>query len=76
VIHAWVVLRPDTPAIDEKLLKVYCREQLAPFKVPARIEFRDELPKTMIGKVLRRTLVAEFKSRVEKKIAEAAAAVT
>jgi long-chain acyl-CoA synthetase len=76
VIHAWVVLRPDTPAIDEKSLKVYCRELLAPFKVPARIEFRDELPKTMIGKVLRRTLVAEFKSRVEKKIAEAAAAVT
>jgi long-chain acyl-CoA synthetase len=75
VVHAWVVLRPDAPAVDEKTLKVYCREQLAPYKVPARIEFRDELPKTMIGKILRRTLVAEFRSRDEKKIAEAAAEV-
>ena len=35
------------------------RERLAPYKVPAQIEFRSELPKTMVGKVLRRALVAE-----------------
>lgn len=69
VIHAWVVLRPDA-TVDEKTLKSFCREQLAPYKVPARIEFRTELPKTMIGKILRRSLVADFKERMEKKIAE------
>jgi long-chain acyl-CoA synthetase len=38
---------------------MYCRERLAPYKVPAQVEFRSELPKTMVGKVLRRALVAE-----------------
>ncbi len=70
VIHAWIVLRPEAPPVDERALKAYCKEQLAPYKVPARIEFRAELPKTMIGKVLRRSLVAEFKARMEKRIAD------
>jgi long-chain acyl-CoA synthetase len=37
-------------------LRAYCREHLAGYKVPAAIEFRSELPKTMVGKVLRRAL--------------------
>ena len=40
-------------------LRAYCRERLAPYKVPAQVEFRKELPKTMVGKVLRRVLVEE-----------------
>ena len=40
----------------EQELRAYCRERLAPYKVPARVEFRDSLPKTMVGKVLRRAL--------------------
>jgi long-chain acyl-CoA synthetase len=36
----------------------FCRGKLAPYKVPARVEFRSELPKTFVGKVLRRALVA------------------
>jgi long-chain acyl-CoA synthetase len=58
VAKAWVVLKPDHHT-TENALRAYCRERLAPYKVPAEIEFRSELPKTMVGKVLRRALVAE-----------------
>lgn len=55
ILKAWVVLRPGaTATIDE--LKTHCREQLAPYKVPSRWEFVTELPKTTVGKVLRREL--------------------
>jgi long-chain acyl-CoA synthetase len=55
VVHAWVVLRSGQTATEQDL-RAYCRERLAHYKVPARIEFRSELPKTMVGKVLRRAL--------------------
>ena len=44
---------------DEAALRAFCRERLAPYKVPARVEIRAELPKTMVGKVLRRALREE-----------------
>jgi long-chain acyl-CoA synthetase len=58
VAHAWVVLKAGKTATAEEL-RAFCRERLAPYKVPAHVEFRTELPKTMVGKVLRRALVAE-----------------
>ena len=62
VVKAWVVKRPGTnPSVDE--LRAYCKQNLAPYKSPAHIEFRESLPKTMAGKVLRRALVAEHKTR-------------
>ena len=58
VVKAWVVKRAGTnPTLDE--LRAYCKQNLAPYKTPAHVEFRDTLPKTMAGKVLRRALVAE-----------------
>ena len=54
-VKAWVVLRAGQAA-NESDLRAFCREKLAPYKVPSRIEFRSELPKTMVGKVLRRAL--------------------
>lgn len=58
LVTAWVVLRPGRQAtVDE--LRAFCKEKLVGYKVPRRIEFRDSLPKTMVGKVLRRELVAE-----------------
>ena len=57
-IKAWVVLRAGSPATEAEL-RDHCRQRLAPYKVPTTIEFRDTLPKTMVGKVLRRALVAE-----------------
>ena len=55
VVKAWVVLRQGQ-TVSEAELRAFCRESLAPYKVPAKVEFRAELPKTMIGKVLRRAL--------------------
>jgi long-chain acyl-CoA synthetase len=61
-VKAWVVLRSKHAATEDEL-RTFCRERLAPYKVPARIEFRSELPKTMVGKVLRRALETEAPQR-------------
>ena len=55
VVHAWIVLRSGHTATEAEL-RAFCRERIAPYKVPARVVFRTELPKTMVGKVLRRAL--------------------
>jgi long-chain acyl-CoA synthetase len=61
VVKAWVVKRAGTnPTVDE--LRAYCKQNLAPYKSPVHVEFRESLPKTMAGKVLRRALVAEHKA--------------
>lgn len=57
VPKAWVVLREGLTATGLEL-RDYCREGLAPFKVPAEVEIVDELPRNMAGKVLRRELRA------------------
>jgi long-chain acyl-CoA synthetase len=54
-VKAWVVVRAGHTAVEQEL-RAFCREKLAPYKVPATIEFRSDLPKTMVGKVLRRAL--------------------
>jgi len=43
----------------EAELRDWCKQHLAPFKVPARVVFKTELPKSMIGKVLRRFLTED-----------------
>jgi long-chain acyl-CoA synthetase len=58
VAKAWVVLASGQQASEEEL-RAFARERLAPYKVPATVEFRRELPKTMVGKVLRRALTDE-----------------
>jgi long-chain acyl-CoA synthetase len=55
VVKAFVVLRADC-ALTPADLKAYCRDRLAPYKVPAKYEFVADLPMTMVGKVLRRVL--------------------
>ena len=57
VAKAWVVLKPAASASEEEL-RAFCRERLAPYKVPGSVEFRSDLPKSMVGKVLRRMLTA------------------
>jgi long-chain acyl-CoA synthetase len=64
-VKAFVVLRPGVTATAEELI-AHARTQLAPFKVPHEIEFRDSLPKTLIGKTLRRQLAEEDKKKREK----------
>jgi long-chain acyl-CoA synthetase len=58
VAQAWVVLRDGAGASEDEI-RAYCRARLAPYKVPARVEFISALPKSAAGKVLRRTLVAD-----------------
>src|SRR5580765_2785487 len=55
VVKAWVVLRQGQ-TVSEADLRAFCRQSLAPYKVPGHVEFRADLPKTMVGKVLRRAL--------------------
>ncbi len=55
---AWVVLKPgETSSPDE--IQAFCDQYLTRYKVPKRVAFRDALPRTMVGKVLRRVLSAE-----------------
>jgi long-chain acyl-CoA synthetase len=54
-VKAFVVLREGATAGEEEIL-AFCREHLARFKVPGEIVFRSELPKSTVGKVLRREL--------------------
>ena len=57
-VKAWIVLRKGyNISIDE--IRNYCRENLTAYKVPKHVELCDSLPKSMIGKVLRRELVSE-----------------
>jgi long-chain acyl-CoA synthetase len=58
VAKAWVVLKAGARSTEDEL-RAFCRERLAPYKVPAQIVFRSDLPKTMVGKVLRRVLAEE-----------------
>ena len=60
VVKAWIVARSGATVSREEI-RAFCKTKLAPFKVPAQVEFRESLPKTMAGKVLRRALVAEHK---------------
>jgi len=65
-VKVYIVLKEGQTATEEEII-AFCRENLAPYKVPKFVEFRDELPKTMVGKILRRVLLEEEK----KKLAEA-----
>jgi long-chain acyl-CoA synthetase len=59
-VKAWVVVKPGE-TLTEVELKAFCKEHLAPYKVPTHYEFRTELPKTTVGKILRRELVRQHK---------------
>lgn len=59
-VKAWVVVKPGETLTEEEI-KTFSKERLAAYKVPTHIEFRDELPKTTVGKILRRELVRQHK---------------
>jgi len=61
-VKAFVVLKPGAKATAEEII-AHCRTQLAPFKIPKDIEFRESLPKTLIGKTLRRQLAEEDRKK-------------
>lgn len=57
-VKAWVVLKSGQIATEEEI-REFCKKDLAGYKVPKEIEFRNELPKTAVGKILRRELIKE-----------------
>ncbi|HSO26717.1 MAG TPA: long-chain fatty acid--CoA ligase [Anaerolineales bacterium] len=61
-VKAWVVLKPGETATEEEI-RTWCKDRMAKFKVPTHVEFRDELPKTTVGKILRRELVRQHKDQ-------------
>lgn len=64
IIKAYIVLKPFEKMTRSEVLS-YCRARLANYKVPKQVEFRDALPKTMVGKILRRALRAEEEAKVK-----------
>ncbi len=65
-VKAWVVLKPGETMTDE-MVKDWCAKSLARFKIPRQVEFRTELPKTTVGKILRRELVSQHNQALAKK---------
>jgi long-chain acyl-CoA synthetase len=65
-IKAMVVLKEDARGVGASELIKWCRDRLAPYKVPKYIEFRDMLPKSKVGKLLRREIREEERRRLEK----------
>jgi long-chain acyl-CoA synthetase len=63
-VKAFIVLKDGARAGEEEII-TYCRERLATFKAPRQVEFRDSLPKTAVGKVLRRELAGSWEPAVK-----------
>jgi long-chain acyl-CoA synthetase len=57
-VKAWVVVRPGV-TLSSTEIQSWCRERLAPFKIPTEVEFRLQLPKSTVGKVLKRELIEQ-----------------
>lgn len=64
-IKSFVVVRDDVKGVSGQELLRWCRDRLAPYEVPQYIEFRDMLPKSKVGKILRRELRAEERRKAE-----------
>ncbi len=65
VVKAYIVLKEGETATEQEIIE-FCRQNLAKYKVPRIVEFRKELPKTMVGKILRRVLVEEERAKLAK----------
>jgi len=63
-VKAWVVMEAGKTATAEEI-QAWCKDKLVAYKIPKFVEFRTELPKTMVGKVLRRVLVEEDKAKAK-----------
>lgn len=69
-IKATVVLKEDARGVGAEDLIAFCKERLAPYKVPQYIDFRDMLPKSKVGKLLRREMREEERRKLEKEFSE------
>ena len=62
-VKAYIILKEGETATPDEIIE-FCKGKMAKYKVPTAVEFRKELPKTMVGKVLRRMLVEEEKKKL------------
>jgi long-chain acyl-CoA synthetase len=65
-VKAYCVLKEGETATEEEVI-MFCKGKMAKYKVPTAVEFRPDLPKTIVGKVLRRMLIEEEKKKAEAK---------
>ncbi len=65
-VKAFVVPKPGETVTEEEIIQ-FCKSKLAAYKVPKAVEFRESLPKTMVGKILRKELRAEELRKMEEK---------
>jgi long-chain acyl-CoA synthetase len=65
-IKAVVVLKQDARGVGGTELTKFCRDRLAAYKIPSYIEFRDMLPKSKVGKLLRREIRDEERRKIAK----------
>ena len=65
MVKAFIVLKEGETATEEEIIQ-FCKERLAPYEVPQEIEFVAELPKSMIGKTLRRVLREREEERIKR----------
>lgn len=65
-LKAYVVLKEGETLTEEEVIE-FCKENLAAYKVPKLVEFRTELPKTMVGKILRRALREEEEKKTKER---------
>jgi long-chain acyl-CoA synthetase len=61
-IKVYIVTKSGETATEEEII-AFCRENLAAYKIPKQVEFRSELPKTTVGKILRRQLLEEEQAK-------------
>jgi len=74
-LKAYCVVKEGQTATEKEIID-FCKQNLAKYKVPRIVEFREDLPKTMVGKILRRVLVEEEQAKIDnlKRPADEAAA--
>jgi long-chain acyl-CoA synthetase len=63
-VKAYIVLKDDQTASETEILE-FCKLKLAAYKTPKLLEFRTELPKTLVGKILRRVLLEEERAKAK-----------
>jgi long-chain acyl-CoA synthetase len=71
-VKAFVKLNPEVPATEETKEKImaYCRRNIARYAMPYDIEFREDLPKTLVGKVAYRVLEEEELAKIKEEKTE------
>ena len=63
-VKAYIILKDGETASEDEII-AFARTKLSAYKIPRAVEFRTELPKTLVGKILRRQLVEEEKAKLE-----------